>query len=67
MFQQILNDETPIDQRSLDEAFETLYNKDRKYDWNTIDFDRFRTDILEVKFFFSNEINFLKLFFILER
>jgi hypothetical protein len=49
-FQRILNDEKPIDERTLEEAFETLYNKDRKHDWSAIDFDRFRTDMLEVDF-----------------
>lgn len=51
LFQRILNDEKPIDERSLEEAFETLYNKDRKYDWNVIDFSRFRTDMIEVNFY----------------
>lgn len=47
-FQRILNEEKPIDQRSVEEAFETLYNKDRKTDWNAVDYARFRTDMLEV-------------------
>ncbi|CAF1240094.1 unnamed protein product [Rotaria sordida] len=47
VFQHILNEEKPIDERTLEEAFETLYNKDRKHDWSAIDFDRFRTDMLE--------------------
>lgn len=47
-FQRILNEEKPIDQRSIEEAFEVLYNKDRKTDWNAVDYQRFRTDMLEV-------------------
>ncbi|CAF3451160.1 unnamed protein product [Rotaria sp. Silwood1] len=46
VFQRILSEEKPIDERTLEEAFETLYNKDRKYDWSAIDFTRFRTDML---------------------
>jgi len=57
-FQRILNEEKPIDERSLQEAFETLYNKDRKYDWNTIDYDRFRTDLIEVDFRINSYQNF---------
>ncbi len=47
-FLRILNDEKPINQRTLEEAFEILYNKDRKHDWNAVDYDRFRKDMLEV-------------------
>jgi len=50
MFQRILNEEKPIDERTLEEAFEILYNKDHKYDWNSVDFDRFRMDLVEVDF-----------------
>ncbi|CAF2879999.1 unnamed protein product [Rotaria sp. Silwood2] len=46
-FQRILNEEKPIDERTLEEAFETLYNKDRKYDGSAIDYDKFRMDMLE--------------------
>ena len=48
-FQRILNEEKPIDERALEEAFETLYNKDRKQDWSAIDYDRFRADMLQVR------------------
>lgn len=47
-FQRILSEEKFIDQRSLEEAFQTIYNKDRKHDWSTIEYTRFRTDMLEV-------------------
>lgn len=47
-FQRILNEEKPIDQRNVEEAFELLYNRDRKSDWNVVDFTRFQTDMLEV-------------------
>jgi hypothetical protein len=50
IFQRILNEEKPIDERTLEEAFEILYNKDHKYDWNSVDFDRFRMDLVEVDF-----------------
>ena len=47
-FQRILNEEKPIDQRTVEEAFEILYNKDRKSDWSAVDYTRFRADMLEV-------------------
>ncbi|CAF3533242.1 unnamed protein product [Rotaria socialis] len=46
IFQQILTEEKPMDERALEEAFETLYSKDRKHDLSAIDFDKFRTDLL---------------------
>ncbi|CAF0720411.1 unnamed protein product [Adineta steineri] len=45
-FERILNQEKSIDERILQEAFETLYSKDKKFDWN-IDFNKFRTDMIE--------------------
>ncbi|CAF0850580.1 unnamed protein product [Adineta ricciae] len=54
-FQRILNDEKPIDERTLEEAFETLYNKDRKQDWSAIDYDRFRSDMLQKGDTFTEE------------
>jgi hypothetical protein len=50
-FERILFDEEPVNQRALEEAFETLYNKDRKPYWNTIDYNQFHTDMLEVDLF----------------
>lgn len=47
-FQRILNEEKPIDQRTVEEAFELLYAKDRKPDWNVVDYTQFRKDMLEV-------------------
>ncbi len=47
-FERILNEEKPIDERTLEEALATLYNKDRKHDWSAIDYDKFRSDMLEV-------------------
>ncbi|CAF4466504.1 unnamed protein product, partial [Rotaria magnacalcarata] len=38
IFQQILTEEKPIDERALEEAFEILYSKDRKHDLSAIDF-----------------------------
>lgn len=46
-FQKILNQEKPITERALEEAFETLYGKDKKFNWNAVDYNRFRTDMLE--------------------
>jgi hypothetical protein len=53
-----LLEEKPTDERTLEEAFETLYNKDRKHDWNVIDYDRFRMDMLEVNLMISKYPNF---------
>lgn len=47
-FERILREEKPIDEQALQEAFDILYNKERKATWNTVDFDRFRTDLIEV-------------------
>ena len=47
-FQRLLQEEKPIDERTLEEAFETLY-KDVKGNAKTIDYNRFRADITEVR------------------
>ena len=49
LFQRILTQEKPITEQELDEAFKTLYGKDNRFNWHTVDFDRFRTDVSEVK------------------
>jgi hypothetical protein len=48
IFQRILNEEKGINERTLEEAFEAFYNKDGKHDWSAVDYNRFRTDMLEV-------------------
>ncbi|UJR30828.1 hypothetical protein I4U23_018345 [Adineta vaga] len=64
IFQRILNEEKSIDGRILEEAFETLYNKDRKQDWSAIDYDKFRNDMLKEGDRFTEE-EFSKLRYLL--
>jgi methyl coenzyme M reductase subunit D len=47
-FQSILREEKSVDERALREAFEALYGRDIKQDSGVIDYNRFRTDMLEV-------------------
>ena len=55
VFERTLKNEKPTDERTLEDAFQTLYSKGGKFDWNAVNFDRFRTDMLEVDISFVVE------------
>ena len=57
-FRAIIKKETSIDERMLREAFESLYPKEKKSTGHMVDYDRFRHDMLDVKFLKKKILNY---------